>query len=73
MDMLRRIFTPTPSQAVQFQAQKQNKQNNPFMAASFGNTPNDDYGANQPLKNPMFVGYKDNKPVFAGSRLFVLY
>lgn len=32
-----------------------------------------DQGVNQPLRHPMFVGYRDNKPIYAGSRLFVLY
>lgn len=30
-------------------------------------------GVNRPLRHPMFVGYRDNRPIYAGSRLFVLY
>lgn len=32
-----------------------------------------EYGVNRPLKQAMFVGYRDDKPIYAGSRLFVLY
>ncbi len=47
---------------------------NPFLRANgsqYGE--NSNLGLNQPLRNPMFVGYRDNKPIYAGSRLFVLY
>ncbi len=44
------------------------------MAASgFNAVPDSDIGVNQPLNHPMFVGYRDNKAIYAGSRLFVLY
>ncbi len=48
---------------------------NPFMIAL--NPDNPDfmgyYGVNRPLKQPMFFGYQDNKPLYGGSRLFILY
>ncbi len=54
------------------------KRPNPFLAPQeqpMGANPftKSEVGVNQPLKHPMFVGYKDNKAIYAGSRLFVLY
>lgn len=54
------------------------KRPNPFLASSeqsMGANPftKSEVGVNQPLKSPLFVGYKDNKAIYAGSRLFVLY
>ena len=47
---------------------------NPFLQGQAkGAFDNPDVGVNQPLHHPMFVGYRDNKAIFAGSRLFVLY
>lgn len=31
------------------------------------------YGQNKPLEKPMFFGYRNNKALYVGSRLFVLY
>jgi hypothetical protein len=31
------------------------------------------YGVNRPLKQEMFLGYRDDKPMYGGSRLFLLY
>ncbi|MCA9841862.1 MAG: hypothetical protein KC475_07035 [Cyanobacteria bacterium HKST-UBA03] len=49
---------------------------NPFLQPSTNHiwSSNPSIGKNQPLKNPLFVGYnkKDNTPIYAGSRLFVL-
>lgn len=48
---------------------------NPFMTGL--NTESqafkDNYGVNKPLKEAMFLGYRDEQPIFAGSRLFILY
>jgi hypothetical protein len=48
---------------------------NPFMTAL--NTDSkafkENYGVNRPLEKPMFLGYRDDKPLFGGSRLFILY
>lgn len=56
-----------------------NPQANPFLrplstpTPAKPNIPTQEVGVNQPLKHPLFVGYRDDKPVYAGSRLFVLY
>ncbi|MCE3236060.1 MAG: hypothetical protein K0Q50_2240 [Vampirovibrio sp.] len=51
------------------------KRYNPFMTAL--NTDSSEfkevYGVNRPLEKPMFLGYRDDKPMFGGSRLFILY
>ncbi len=48
---------------------------NPFMVAlnrdSEGFTK--EYGVNRPLGKPMFLGYKGDKALYGGSRLFILY
>lgn len=48
---------------------------NPFMIASDTDNPQfmGYYGVNRPLKDPMFLGYRDNKALMGGSRLFILY
>ncbi|MBY0404384.1 MAG: hypothetical protein K2X66_10840 [Cyanobacteria bacterium] len=48
---------------------------NPFMMANDIENPNfmGYYGVNRPLKEPMFMGYRDDKPLYGGSRLFILY
>ncbi len=47
---------------------------NPFArSGGVGQSMPNEPGLNQPLRNPMFVGYRDNKPIYAGSRLYVLY
>ncbi len=47
---------------------------NPFLQTTqYGEPSNKEVGVNRPLRHPMFVGYLDNKPIYAGSRLFVLY
>ncbi len=48
---------------------------NPFMIAMNPDNPEfmGYYGVNRPLKQPMFFGYQDNKPLYGGSRLFILY
>jgi hypothetical protein len=62
------------TEPVRTSEQERRPPKNPFMAASnYGQTPVEGYGVNQPLRHPMFVGYRDNKPIYAGSRLFVLY
>lgn len=49
--------------------------NNPFMAAQYNQSPEflSELGKNRPLAKPMFLGYRDNKALYGGSRLFVLY
>jgi hypothetical protein len=51
------------------------KRYNPFMAALNAESQEfkDVYGVNKPLEQPMFLGYHDNKPVYGGNRLFILY
>ena len=62
------MVTPNPMTAGQ-------KQQNPFMiamktdSAEFRET----YGVNKPLEKPMFLGYRENKALYGGSRLFILY
>lgn len=48
---------------------------NPFMLAMNSDSPEFKtiYGINKPLEKPMFVGYHDNKPIYGGNRLFILY
>ena len=47
---------------------------NPFMTALNTNTASFTaiYGKNQPPKDPIFLGYRDDKPLMGGSKLFVL-
>jgi hypothetical protein len=51
------------------------KRYNPFLTAL--NTDSTDfkdvYGVNRPLAKPMFLGYRDDKALYGGSRLFILY
>ncbi len=51
------------------------KRYNPFMTALNAETQDfkDIYGVNKPLEKPMFLGYHDNKPIYGGNRLFILY
>lgn len=65
-----------PQQAVTQQPTPQgNNQNNPFMIGMNRDNPQfmGYYGVNRPLKEPMFLGYKDNKALYGGSKLFILY
>jgi hypothetical protein len=50
------------------------KTHNPFMIAHNPENPQfmGYYGVNRPLKEPMFMGYRDNKPLMGGGRLFIL-
>ncbi len=70
--ILQQIMSGRPA-PVQPAVSQQRTAKNPFMQANGFNVSNDDIGVNQPLRHPMFVGYRDNKPIYAGSRLFVLY
>lgn len=72
------IKATTPSIAaapVNLGAGSSTQRYNPFMTAL--NTDSkafkDTYGVNRPLEKPMFLGYRDDKPLFGGSRLFILY
>lgn len=51
------------------------KRGNPFLTAMNTDSTEfrDSYGVNKPLSEAMFLGYRDAKPVFAGSKLFILY
>ncbi len=51
------------------------KRSNPFMTAMNTDSAEfrEQYGVNKPLKDAMFLGYRDDQPVFGGSRLFILY
>lgn len=51
------------------------KRYNPFLTALNTDTAEfkEVYGVNRPLEKPMFLGYRDEKPMFGGSRLFILY
>lgn len=51
------------------------KRYNPFLTALNSDTAEfkEIYGVNRPLEKPMFLGYRDDKPMFGGSRLFILY
>ncbi len=51
------------------------KRSNPFMIAMNQDSPEfrEAYGVNRPLKKPMFLGYRDNKALYGGARLFILY
>lgn len=47
---------------------------NPFIQTSATHdTITQEAGVNRPLRHAMFLGYRDNQAVYAGSRLFVLY
>lgn len=52
--------------------------NNPFLINSFGKQgtssgkSRNEVGVNEPLMRPMFLGYRDNKALYGGDRLFVL-
>lgn len=73
MSILNQIMSGQTAKITPIQAQTQQGRN-PFMATQSYNGPHQDsLGVNQPLRSPMFFGYKDNKAVYAGSRLFVLY
>ena len=48
--------------------------NNPFLLSDH-NKANQAYrqiGVNQPFSKPLFLGYRDEKPLYGGSRLFIL-
>jgi hypothetical protein len=47
---------------------------NPFMVALNPANPvfTETFGKNRPLARPMFMGYRENQAIYAGSRLFIL-
>ena len=51
------------------------QQYNPFMTAlkPDSHAYRETYGVNRPLDKPIFVGYHNNKALYAGSKLFILY
>lgn len=72
------VKATTPSIAaapVSTKAGTSQKRYNPFMAALNTDSAEfkETYGVNRPLEKPMFLGYRDDKPMFGGSRLFILY
>jgi hypothetical protein len=46
-------------------------QGNPFMRANV-NPEGQKTGENNPLRSPMFLGYRDNQALYGGAKLFVL-
>lgn len=72
---LRKILSGQAEPVAAIQAESNRQFKNPFLQASYQQKNGfiDDCGVNLPLRHPMFVGYRDNKPIYAGSRLFVLY
>jgi hypothetical protein len=70
--ILQQILAGKPQPIVETMDKRPAK--NPFLRAN--QSPEEmaqDYGVNRPLRHPLFVGYRNNKPIYAGSRLFVLY
>ncbi len=62
------------TEPVRIAEREQRPQRNPFLQSGIMNeNANQEQGVNRPLRHPLFVGYRDNKPIYAGSRLFVLY
>jgi hypothetical protein len=51
------------------------KRYNPFLTALNSDSQEfkDIYGVNRPLDKPMFLGYRNDQPIFGGGRLFILY
>lgn len=73
MSILNQIMSGQAAKITPVQTQSQTGKN-PFMVTqSYQGAAKEDMGVNRPLRTPMFFGYKDNKAVYAGSRLFVLY
>lgn len=67
---------PVPSAApVSAGSTSARKSYNPFLSALNTNSAEfkEMYGVNRPFEKPMFLGYRDNEPVYGGSRLFILY
>jgi hypothetical protein len=71
--ILQSIITGKPLTPVTPSTGENRPLNNPFLQSNGNNGGAANQGLNQPLRQPMFVGYRDNKPLYAGSRLFVLY
>jgi hypothetical protein len=74
----RAVRATTPSMAAAPVAPKLTsnaKRYNPFMLALNADSPEfrEVYGINKPLEKPMFLGYRDNQPIYGGNRLFILY
>jgi hypothetical protein len=67
---------PTPAvPSIQPGSAKQSGQQNPFMIALNPESSEfmGHYGVNRPLRQPMFLGYRENKALYGGSKLFILY
>lgn len=49
--------------------------NNPFMVGANSQHPRftEMYGKNTPLQQDIFLGYRNEKALYGGSRLFILY
>jgi hypothetical protein len=75
MSILRQILSGKPQPVTPQFGGNQRPMQNPFLQhqSLHPQVSMDDFGVNRPLRHPMFVGYKENKPIYAGSRLFVLY
>lgn len=70
--------TGTPELVSLHQSAPLNGLSNPFLLNVTGYTGNRarqsayQMGENRPLARPMFLGYRDNKPLYGGARLFTL-
>ncbi len=70
------VAKPGPSlPALPVSVNAQTKRYNPFLTAMNNDSEEfrEMYGVNRPLSKPMFLGYKEDEAIFAGSRLFILY
>jgi hypothetical protein len=71
---LNNVSAPTSLQEVTSLAPRESiGSNNPFLLAQ--NSTSFRYrkiGVNEPLEKPMFLGYREEKPLYGGARLFIL-
>lgn len=72
--LLKQILSGKPEPIRPIAATERRGPKNPFLPGNSNNPAlAQEVGVNMPLRHPLFVGYRDNKPIYAGSRLFVLY
>jgi hypothetical protein len=70
------VYTRPVKTAAPIQAQAGSKKGyNPFFAAMNPDSEEykSSYGINRPLAQPMFLGYRDDEPMYGGTKLFLLY
>jgi hypothetical protein len=72
---VRQSAAPQSVETVQSRLGANKQRYNPFLTAMDTESQafKEAYGKNQPLKDPMFLGYRDDQPMYGGSRLFILY